>query len=104
MSKRSNLISKNSRNFYEIHYLRTPIHVFWIKLTRRGVRVAERASLESLCTAMYRGFESRPLRFRVLLQSRSRYSRARFQCLVQKSKIGQLFLGFDDRGSIAETT
>ena len=31
-------------------------------MTRRGVRVAERASLESLCTAMYRGFESRPLR------------------------------------------
>ncbi len=35
---------------------------FGLKYTRRGVRVAERASLESLCTAMYRGFESRPLR------------------------------------------
>lgn len=29
---------------------------------RRGVRVADRASLESLCTARYRGFESPPLR------------------------------------------
>jgi hypothetical protein len=31
-------------------------------MTRRGVRVADRACLESMCTAMYRGFESRPLR------------------------------------------
>ena len=29
---------------------------------RRGVRVVDRARLESVCTERYRGFESRPLR------------------------------------------
>jgi hypothetical protein len=33
-----------------------------VRITRRGDRVADRAALEMLCTARYRGFESRPLR------------------------------------------
>ncbi len=33
-----------------------------IVVKRRGVRVADRARLESVCTARYRGFESLPLR------------------------------------------
>ena len=68
-------------------------------MIRRGVRVAERASLESLCTAMYRGFESRPLRrmhqkkprIRGVFDFLGRGRKQRFQCLGQKSKIAQRF-------------
>jgi hypothetical protein len=38
------------------------ISFFFVLVIRRGDRVADRAALEMLCTARYRGFESRPLR------------------------------------------
>jgi hypothetical protein len=38
------------------------LSIFDFTVNRRGVRVADRARLESVCTARYRGFESLPLR------------------------------------------
>ena len=39
---------------------------FAVRQTWRGVRVVDRARLESVCTARYRGFESRPLRIKTV--------------------------------------
>ncbi len=45
--------------------------------TWRGVRVVDGATLEMLCTARYRGFESRPLRKLFVREDLRRVNKAR---------------------------